>query len=162
LVYGLTGTLNMAHLHIKLRMVADPGLVAAVAVLFLTAFGIKSGLFPLFFWLPASYHTPPVAIGDLCRPADQSGRVCVDSNVHPAVSIRRQRLRALVLVVAAATMIVGVLGAATHNHVRRILSFHIISQVGYMVLGLGLFTPLALAGRCSTCSTISSSKPIYS
>ncbi|MCP3955343.1 MAG: Na+/H+ antiporter subunit D, partial [Desulfobacterales bacterium] len=61
LLYGMTGTLNMAHLHIKLRMVSDPGLVAAVAVLFLTAFGIKSGLFPLFFWLPAAYHTPPVA-----------------------------------------------------------------------------------------------------
>jgi multicomponent Na+:H+ antiporter subunit D len=51
-----------------------------------------------------------------------------------------------VLVAAAATMIVGVLGAATRYHVRRILSFHIISQVGYMILGLGLFTPLALAG----------------
>ncbi|HSO18950.1 MAG TPA: proton-conducting transporter membrane subunit, partial [Desulfosarcina sp.] len=46
LVYGMTGTLNMAHLHVKLRMMADPGLVAAVAVLFLTAFGIKAGIFP--------------------------------------------------------------------------------------------------------------------
>ena len=34
-------------------------------MLFLTAFGIKAGLFPLFFWLPASYHTPPAAVGRL-------------------------------------------------------------------------------------------------
>ncbi len=147
LVYGLTGTLNMAHLHIKLRMVSDPGLVAAVAMLFLTAFGIKSGLFPLFFWLPASYHTPPVATSAIF--AGLLTKVGVYALIRTFTLIfpfEDNGLRSLVLVVAAATMIVGVLGAATRYHVRRILSFHIISQVGYMVLGLGLFTPLALAG----------------
>ena len=53
---------------------------------------------------------------------------------------------AILLVVAALTMLFGVVGAASQMEVRRILSFHIISQVGYMVLGLALFTPLALAG----------------
>ncbi len=147
LVYGLTGTLNMAHLHVKLRMAADPGLVAAVAVLFLTAFGIKSGLFPLFFWLPASYHTPPVATSAIF--AGLLTKVGVYALIRTFTLIfpfEDNGLRSLVLAVAALTMIVGVLGAATRHHVRRILSFHIISQVGYMVLGLGLFTPLALAG----------------
>ena len=147
LVYGMTGTLNMAHLHIKLRMVSDPGLVAAVAVLFLTAFGIKSGLFPLFFWLPASYHTPPVATSAIF--AGLLTKVGVYALIRTFTLIfpfDGNGLRELVLVAAAATMIVGVLGAATRYHIRRILSFHIISQVGYMILGLGLFTPLALAG----------------
>ena len=147
LVYGMTGTLNMAHLHIKLRMIGDPGLVAAVAVLFLTAFGIKSGLFPLFFWLPASYHTPPVATSAIF--AGLLTKVGVYALIRMFTLIfpfEGNGLRELVLVSAAATMIIGVLGAATRYHVRRILSFHIISQVGYMILGLGLFTPLALAG----------------
>lgn len=147
LVYGMTGTLNMAHLHIKLRMVSDPGLVPAVAVLFLTAFGIKSGLFPLFFWLPASYHTPPVATSAIF--AGLLTKVGVYALIRTFTLIfpfEGNGLRELVLVAAAATMIVGVLGAATRYHIRRILSFHIISQVGYMILGLGLFTPLALAG----------------
>ena len=52
----------------------------------------------------------------------------------------------IILVISGLTMVTGVLGAMTQNEFRRILSFHIISQVGYMVLGLGLFTPLALAG----------------
>jgi len=52
----------------------------------------------------------------------------------------------LILVIAGLTMVTGVLGAMAQNEFRRILSFHIISQVGYMVMGLGLFTPLALAG----------------
>jgi multicomponent Na+:H+ antiporter subunit D len=52
----------------------------------------------------------------------------------------------VLLWVACATMLIGVLGAAAQNEVRRILSFHIVSQVGYMILGLALATPLALAG----------------
>jgi multicomponent Na+:H+ antiporter subunit D len=49
-------------------------------------------------------------------------------------------------VVAGLTMLTGVLGAATQNDIRRILSFHIISQIGYMVMGLGLFTVAGIAG----------------
>src|SRR5690606_9528323 len=52
----------------------------------------------------------------------------------------------LILAAAAFTMATGVLGAMAQNEFRRILSFHIVSQIGYMLMGLGLFTPLALAG----------------
>ena len=67
LLYGATGTLNMADLARAWPTSARRGLDAVLAMLFLTAFGIKAGLFPLFFWLPASYHTPPAAIGR-CSP----------------------------------------------------------------------------------------------
>jgi len=147
LIYGMTGTLNMAHLHLKLQATGNPALAATVAVLFLTAFGIKSGLFPLFFWLPASYHTPPVAISAIF--SGLLTKVGVYTLIRTFTLIfpfTDNGLRELVLVAAALTMIIGVVGAAAHVEVRRILSFHIISQVGYMVLGLGLFTPLALAG----------------
>jgi multicomponent Na+:H+ antiporter subunit D len=52
----------------------------------------------------------------------------------------------LLLAIAGATMLTGVLGAVAQSEIRRILSFHIVSQIGYMILGLGLFTRLALAG----------------
>jgi multicomponent Na+:H+ antiporter subunit D len=147
LIYGLAGTLNMAHLHVKLQATADPGLVAVVAMLFFTAFGIKAGLFPLFFWLPASYHTPPVAVSaifsGLLTKVGVYALIRAFTLVFPFAN---NGLQDLVLISAVLTMVVGVVGAAAHNQVRRILSFHIISQVGYMVLGLGLFTPLALAG----------------
>jgi multicomponent Na+:H+ antiporter subunit D len=52
----------------------------------------------------------------------------------------------LILLIAGLTMVTGVLGAASQNEFRRILSFHIISQIGYMIMGLGLFTPLGIAG----------------
>jgi multicomponent Na+:H+ antiporter subunit D len=62
LLYGLTGTLNMADLSVKIPQIPNRGLMTALAVLFLAAFGIKAAIFPLFFWLPAAYHTPPVLI----------------------------------------------------------------------------------------------------
>jgi multicomponent Na+:H+ antiporter subunit D len=147
LIYAMTGTLNMAHLHLKLRAAADAGQVAAVSVLFLTAFGIKAGLFPLFFWLPASYHTPPVAVSAIFSGLlTKVGVYALIRTFTLLFPLDGGGLQNLVLAAAALTMVTGVLGAAAHSEVRRILSFHIISQVGYMVLGLGLLTPLALAG----------------
>lgn len=61
-LYGLTGTLNMADISLKLAAIEQRSLVDICAFILLVAFGIKSAVFPLYFWLPASYHTPPVAV----------------------------------------------------------------------------------------------------
>ena len=147
LLYGLTGSLNMADLHGKVPLVANRGLLTAVAVIFLAAFGIKAALFPLFFWLPAAYHTPPVSVSaifsGLLTKVGIYALIRVFTLVFP---VDMSYFFSLLLALAALTMITGVLGAAAQNDFRRILSFHIISQVGYMVLGLALQTPLALAG----------------
>jgi len=145
LLYGLTGTLNMADLHLRVPAVADEGLVVAVAMLFMVAFGIKAALFPLFFWLPASYHTPPVAVSAIFAALLTKVGVYALIRVFtivfpPGVGM----VDDVLLVVAAATMVTGVLGAAAQSEVHRILSFHIVSQVGYTILGLALFTPLGL------------------
>lgn len=59
ILYGVAGTLNMADLARQLRAVPHGGTVPVIAALLFAAFGIKSAVFPLFFWLPASYHTLP-------------------------------------------------------------------------------------------------------
>lgn len=147
LLYGLTGTLNLADLHVKAAALGDRGLLLLVSVLFLTAFGIKAALFPLFFWLPAAYHTPPMTVAALFSGLLTKVGVYALLRLYTLVFITDTGFtHTLLLVLAVATMITGVLGAAAHTDVRRILSFHIISQVGYMVMGLGLFTPLAIAG----------------
>ena len=147
LLYGLTGTLNMAHLHQKIMSHEAKQLVTAVAFIFMAAFGIKAGMFPLFFWLPASYHTPPVAISALF--AGMLTKVGVYALIRVFTVVFHHDIattHSVLLVVACLTMVSGVLGAAAQNEFRRILSFHIISQVGYMLLGLSLWTPLALTG----------------
>lgn len=147
ILYGLTGTLNLADLSLRLQDAASPALVTTAALLFLVAFGIKAAVFPLYFWLPASYHTPPAAVSALF--AGLLTKVGVYALLRVFTLLFRQDVaftHGLLLVVAAATMVAGVLGAASQSTVRRILAFHIVSQIGYMVLGLGLLVPLAIAG----------------
>jgi multicomponent Na+:H+ antiporter subunit D len=147
LLYGMTGTLNLADLHLAVQEVDNQALLTAVAAIFMTAFGIKAGLFPLFFWLPASYHTPPVAVSAIMAGLLTKVGVYALIRLFSLVFIFDVAYtHGLLLVVGVITMFTGVLGAAANNEFRRILSVHIISQVGYMVLGLALFTPLALAG----------------
>lgn len=147
ILYGLTGTLNMADLALRVPGVSSQGLVTAAAMLFFVAFGTKAAVFPLFFWLPASYHTPPVAISAIFSGLLTKVGVYALIRVFTLVFVNDTGYtHSLVLVVSGLTMAVGVLGAVAQFEFRRILSFHIISQIGYMTMGLGLFTPLALAG----------------
>lgn len=149
LLYGLAGTLNMADLACKFASTADApsnAIVTALSMLFLSAFGIKAAIFPLFFWLPASYHTPPVAVTALF--SGLLTKVGVYSLIRVFTLIFIQDFdytHTLLLVIAGMTMITGVLGAVAQNEMRRLLSFHIISQIGYPIMGLGIFTPLGLA-----------------
>ncbi len=147
ILYGMAGTLNMADLSLQMSYGMHTGVVSTLAMLFLVAFGIKSALFPLFFWLPASYHTPPVSVSAIF--AGLLTKVGVYTLIRVFSLLFQQDVaytHTLILVLSGLTMVTGVLGAMAQNEFRRILSFHIISQVGYMVMGLGLFTPLALAG----------------
>jgi multicomponent Na+:H+ antiporter subunit D len=147
LVYGLTGTLNMADASVRLVEIDRTSLENLLAILFFIAFGIKAAVFPLFFWLPASYHTPPVAVSALF--AGLLTKVGVYALVRVFTLMFQgdpSFTQGLVLVVACLTMVVGVLGAVAQSEMRRILSFHIVSQIGYMLIGLALFTPLAMAG----------------
>jgi multicomponent Na+:H+ antiporter subunit D len=146
-LYGVAGTLNLADLALAVQRGTAPGLVTTLACLFLVAFGIKAAVFPLFFWLPASYHTPPVAVSAVF--AGLLTKVGVYALVRAFTLVftgDAAFTHTLLLAVAVLTMVTGVLGAAAQFEFRRVLSFHIVSQIGYMVLGLGFFTPLALAG----------------
>ncbi|MCO1335434.1 Na+/H+ antiporter subunit D [Microbulbifer sp. OS29] len=147
LLYGLTGTLNMAQLHISLAEVDNPVAISTLAVIFICAFGIKAAIFPLFFWLPASYHVPPVAVTAVF--AGLLTKVGVYALIRTFTLIFPNDLgftQNILLGAALLTMLTGVLGAAAQYEFRKILSFHIISQIGFLILGLALNSPLALAG----------------
>lgn len=146
-LYGLTGTLNMADLAVKVPQIENQAIVTLISMCFLLCFGIKAAVFPLFFWLPASYHTPPISVSAIF--AGMLTKVGVYSLIRVFTLIFITDVgytHTILLWIAGFTMFVGVLGAASHYDMRKILSFHIISQIGYMILGLALFTPLAIAG----------------
>lgn len=147
ILYGEVGTLNMADLAYKLSLAPNSNLINITAMLFFIAFGIKAAIFPLFFWLPASYHTPPAATSAIF--AGLLTKVGVYALIRSFTLFFVQEgnfNHTLILILAGLTMLTGVLGAASQFEFRRVLSFHIISQIGYMIMGLGLFTKLALAG----------------
>ena len=147
LVYGMTGTLNMADVARALPGLEDRTAPRVVFLLMLVAFGSKAAIFPLFFWLPASYPTPSVPVSALF--AGLLTKVGVYSMYRVFLIVLPQELAELRWVVgsvAAATMVVGVLGALAQDEIRRILSFHIISQIGYMVMGIALLTAAGAVG----------------
>jgi multicomponent Na+:H+ antiporter subunit D len=147
LVYGLTGSLNMAALHLKIPLVENQAMVAVAKVFFIISFGIKAAVFPLFFWLPATYHTPPVAISSLAVGLLTKVGIYVMIRFFTIVFPMETGITSdILLILSGFTMLVGVLGAAAQNDFRKILSFHIISQIGYMIMGLAIYTPLAIAG----------------
>jgi multicomponent Na+:H+ antiporter subunit D len=116
-------------------------------MLFLVAFGVKAALFPLFFWLPASYHTPPAAVGAIF--AGLLTKVGIYSLIRVFTLLYRDAppgLYTLLLVQAGCTMGVGLIGALAQRDFRRVLSFNLIGHLGYTSLGLALSTPAAMAG----------------
>ncbi len=147
LLYGMTGTLNLADLGQTVPTLENQGLVTVIAVMFMIAFGVKAAVFPLFFWLPASYHTPAFAVSAVF--AGLLTKVGVYALIRMFTLVFNgdvEFTHTILLWVAGFTMVTGVLGAAAQNDMRKILSFHIISQIGYMILGLALMTPFAIAG----------------
>ena len=150
LVHGIAGTLTLADLPGKLAAAeaADPGVGTAItgaSLLLLVALAAKAGLFPLFFWLPAAYPAPPAAttaiFAALLTKAGVYALIRLFTLVFPEGAAAD-----LLLPVAILTMTAGVIGAAAQNEVQRILSFHIVSQIGYVALGLAIGSATALAG----------------
>lgn len=149
LLYGLAGTLNMADLAQKFATLSaeSHALLTTLAILLLAAFGIKAAIFPLFFWLPASYHTAPAPVAAVFAGLLTKVGVYALLRVFTLLFTHRpDYTHSLILIVAGLTMVTGVLGAMSQNEFRRVLSFHIISQIGYMLMGLGLYSVAGLAG----------------
>ena len=141
--YGTLGTLNMAQIAQRLPL-ASEAVRTVFAGLLLVGFGSKAAIFPLFFWLPASYHTPPPAVtalfGGLLTKVGVYTLFRSFTLFFPELLIDWQPM---LLTIAGATMLVGALGALAQPSIRRLLSFHIISHVGFMLMGLAV----ALSGN---------------
>ncbi len=147
LLYGATGALNMADLHGRLagRGMETPIIASAAFLIF--AFGSKAALFPVFFWLPASYHTPSYTtsaiFAALLTKVGVYALIRVFTLVYP---VQGTPIQAVLLAAALLSMVVGAMGALSMPSTRRVLNFSIISSIGYMILGLAMATPLAIVG----------------
>lgn len=150
LLYGSLGTVNMAlasrTIEDMLSRGALPASASAAVAMLIAVFSAKGALFPLYLWLPEAYPRgwPPTSgiISGLLTKVGVYALYRTLSLCHGALP----GITDWLLWISAATMLLGVLSAVSQDTIRRILSFHIVSQIGYMIFALGLWTPLALAG----------------
>ena len=141
-IYGALGTVNLVQL--SERMVELPQETQLVLhLLLMLAFSIKAAVFPLSFWLPDSYPTAPAPVTAVF--AGLLTKVGVYAMIRTETQLFQDGdINVLLLVVALATMLVGILGAVAQAELKRILSFTLVSHVGYMVFGLAIGTAAAL------------------
>ncbi|ASU56423.1 Na+/H+ antiporter subunit D [Nocardiopsis dassonvillei] len=144
LVFGATGTVNMAQLGERLPELSSD-LRAVLQVVLLFAFGIKAAVFPLAAWLPDSYPTAPAPVtavfAGLLTKVGVYAIIRTQTLLFPG-----EQLNDLLMVVALATMIMGILGAVAQTDIKRLLSFTLISHIGYMVFGVALGSEQGMAG----------------
>lgn len=146
LLYNHTGTLNLADLSIKLNH-EGPDMIKKTSMgLFFLAFAIKAALFPFFFWLPSSYPTPPPAIMAIFAGLLTKVGIYAMLRLYTLFFFTGQAFwNTLLMSIAGITMVIGAVAATTQNDIRKVLSFSIISQMGYLIRGLAFFSPLAHA-----------------
>ena len=147
LLYGLTGTLNMADLSGKVAALPADSSIETIALLFLVALGMKAAIFPLHFWLPAAYHTPLPTVSAIFAALLTKVGIYSLLRVFMVVFTDGAELaREAMIWAAVATMIVGALGALAASDIRRVVSYTVVSGVGVMVGGLAIGTQTALLG----------------
>ncbi|MFC9896857.1 Na+/H+ antiporter subunit D [Nocardia sp. NPDC127579] len=144
LAYASTGTLNLAQLSIRLAA-APEGVRTAVYAVLLVAFGIKAAVFPLSNWLPDSYPTAPAPVTAVFAGLLTKVGVYAIIRTH-ALLAPDGRFDTVLLVCGLLTMLIGICGAIAQSDIRRLLSFTLVSHIGYMVFGIGLASVAGLAG----------------
>lgn len=144
LVYASTGTLNLAELGVRLTDL-PPGTRTAIFAVLLVAFGIKAAVFPLSAWLPDSYPTAPAPVTAVFAGLLTKVGVYAIIRAH-SLLFPDGGLDSVLLVAGLLTMVIGILGAIAQSDIKRLLSFTLVSHIGYMVFGIALGNELGMAG----------------
>lgn len=146
LLYGISGSLNMADLALIVPKIENRAIVDITATFFLIGFGIKSAIFPLYFWLPSSYHTPPSAVAAIFGGLLTKVGIYALFRVFTLIFIPNEFIRDLLLVLSILTILTGAFGALIKTNVRRLFSYLIVCHIGFMIGGLGMYSKLAILG----------------
>ncbi|MFH1458827.1 MAG: monovalent cation/H+ antiporter subunit D family protein [Candidatus Omnitrophota bacterium] len=146
-LYSYTSTLNMADMAVVLAQKGIDKVTLLVSVLFIMGFGLKAALVPFHAWLPDAHPSAPAPISAML-----SGVLIKSLGVYALCRILynvlgiNQSISSVLMFLGALSMIVGVFLAIGQWDFKRLLAYHSISQIGYVVLGIGLGTPLGILG----------------
>lgn len=141
LVYGTAGTVNLAELS---DAAATSDLTAAAVAVCLFALAMKAAVVPVHGWLARAYPSTSPAVTAMFSALHTKVAIYAIYRIYAVVFEGDQRWLWIGVVLFSATMVVGVLGAVGETRIRSILAFHMVSQIGYILVGVGLFTQLGL------------------
>lgn len=145
-LYSVTGTLNLAHLSVRVAEAGQDGLLTTISILFLIVFGLKAGLF-LFFWLPGSYSVPPTAIAAIFAALLTKVGVYTAFRMFTLIFYHQPQItHQLIGILAAVTIILGIMGAVGFWNLKKILTYNVIISIGFIFIGLVSFTESGLSG----------------
>lgn len=143
-VYAACGTVNLAQLSVRLPALA-PDVQLILQLILLAVFSIKAAVFPLSAWLPDSYPTAPAPVTAVF--AGLLTKVGVYAIIRTQTLLfNESKLSSLLMWAALLTMIIGILGAIAQSEIKRMLSFTLVSHIGYMIFGVALATQAGFAG----------------
>jgi len=144
ILYGIAGSTNIADLSRELPG-APPELRRVALAMLIMAFATKAGLAPLCFWMPATYPTLSAPLAALFAGIMTKLGVYALLRIMPLVALD-PLLPQLLVWAGAVSALLGVLAALSQYEMRRLLAFHSVSQVGYLVMAMGLASPAGIAG----------------
>jgi len=145
-LYAVIGTLNMAHLSLRITEAGQNGLLTSVSLLFIVVFGLKAALF-LFYWLPGSYSAPPTAIAAIFAALLTKVGIYALFRTFTLVFHHEPQITHMLLgVLGALTMLLGAFGAVAFSDIRKILTYNVIISVGFIIAGLASASNMGMAG----------------
>ena len=145
-LYGTIGTLNMAHLSVRIAEVGQTPLLTVISILFMIVFSLKAGLF-LYYWLPGSYGAPPPAVAALFGALLTKVGIYAMFRFFTLIFYHEPATtHAIIGILAGLTMILGSIGAIAYNDIRQVVTYNVVIAVGFIFVGLAVATPAAIEG----------------
>ncbi|OES45349.1 Na+/H+ antiporter subunit D [Domibacillus iocasae] len=145
-LYGTLGTLNMAHLSVRIAEAGQPPLLTTISILFLVVFSLKAGLV-LYFWLPGSYGALPTAVSALFAALLTKVGVYALFRFFTLLFYHEPSVtHTMIGWMAIATMVGGSLGAIAYKDIRKIAAYNVVIAIGFILVGLASFNYEAIQG----------------
>jgi multicomponent K+:H+ antiporter subunit D len=151
LLYGVTGTLNMADLSQRISVIPaySQALVAAAGCLLLVVFAIKAALLPLNFWLTTTYRAAVLPVAALFALMTKVGVVAIIRSmtlIFPEGGVINQHMSHALLIIAPITLLFAAAGALSARDVRSLIGWSVVASAGMLVTAVAMGGTKALSG----------------
>ncbi|MFC7060711.1 Na+/H+ antiporter subunit D [Halobacillus seohaensis] len=146
-LYSVVGSVNMAQVSQRVQEVEQQGVLTTIAILFFFVFATKAAVFPLYYWLPRPYIVPNPVVSALFGALLTKVGIYSILRIFTLIFVGEVDITHTIFIyLAAFTMIFGVIGALSTHNIKLIVAYNIIPAVGFMIMGIGIFTETSLSG----------------